>query len=133
MRWRRAEPADFAEIHGIWERAHYGFEFPDLADQHVLSSWVAIEDGRIVAWAGARAMPEILSVMEPGWGSPHYREKLFATLHRPVAEDVAAAGFARGFATLDPRYPLFARCLLRLGWRRGWDTFWITTRNILGK
>lgn len=91
-----------------------------------------MEAGQIVAWAGARQAAEIISVMDPEWGSPHIRAKLFVTLHRPVAEDVRAAGFDRGFANVDPRYPRFGRCLMRFGWWRGWETFWITTRNILG-
>lgn len=131
MQWRRTESGDIAAIRKIWEEAEYGFDFPDLADAHFLSSWIALEHGRIVAWAGARTQVEVIAVMDRTWGSPHTRTKLFATLHKPLAEDVHTAGYDRVFANVDPRYPRFGKCLARFGWWKGWETWWVTIKHAL--
>lgn len=131
MTWRRACPDDIPAIREHWKRAGYGFDFPEF--DRLLSSWVAIEDGRIVAWVGAQPQVEIIAIMDCEWGSPHQRSKLFATLHQPVAQDVRDAGHEKAFAQVDPRYAHFGRRLKSFGWFRAWDTYWVLAERILGK
>ena len=127
---RRATKGDIPAIEEMHTRAGYSFCL-DL--DKFLFSWVTEIDGKIVAWAGAQLQPEIVAVMDPDFGSPHQRMKLFARMHRPLAEDVQAAGYEKVFATLDPKYPGFGRHLKKLGWFEGWSTMWVYVQTILGK
>lgn len=129
MKWRWAQKEDFADIREIWTRANYGFDFPDLASKRMLSSWVAVEDSKIVAWAGAQLRPEISALVDPDWGGPHQRQKLFATLHQPIAQEVRDAGYDKAFCCVDQ--PRFGRCLRRLGWHANGLIYWITGKAIL--
>jgi hypothetical protein len=133
MQWRRTELSDIPAIRKLWERAEYGFPFPDLDSKHLISSWVAVESERIVCWSGAQLVPEIISIMSPEFGSPHERLRCFAAFHKIIAHDVKDHGYERAFCTVDPRYPKFARRLIRekLGWFRWWETLWITTKDAL--
>ena len=120
MKWRWAQKEDFTAIRELHRKAGYRFECPDLASEKLISSWVATQDGRIVAWAGAQEIAEVISIMDPEFGSPHERQKLFATLHAPVAWDhVRDAGYEKAVCHPVERYR-FGRCLTRMGWFRGW-------------
>jgi hypothetical protein len=132
MQWRRTTKRDFLQIVDLWERADYGFDMPDLASKEMFSSWVAVEDGKIVAWAGAQRVPEIIAIMDPTWGSPHWRRKLFLALHRPIAQDCRDNGYEKAFCNPDPKYCTFSRHLQKMGWWRGWESLWITAGRILG-
>jgi hypothetical protein len=132
MRWRRAKPEDIPEIQRLWKEAAYGFPFPDLESDAFISSWVAIEQGKIIYWAGARLEPEILAICAPSCGSPHQRLKLFAQSHAPIAKDLRARGFERVFATLDPKFPKFGKRLGVFGWQKGWDYWFLLVEKVLG-
>lgn len=133
MKWRRAERADIPAIRRLWELAKYGFQFPDLGDERIISSWIAEENGEIICWSGAQLQPEVISIMDPDWGSPHQRLKLFGSFHRRIAEDVREKKFERAFCTTDPKFPRFGEHLRDLGWLKGWDYLFTTTQRILGK
>lgn len=128
MQWRRAQASDIPAIRELWFRAQYGFPFPDLASDKIISSWVAVEGERIVCWSGAQLQVEIISIMDAAWGSPHERMKVFSCFHPRIAHEVMEKGFDRAFCTVDPKYPTFAKRLLRskLGWFEHWKTLWIT-------
>jgi len=132
MKWRRTTKKDIPAIRELWEQAGYGFDFPDLRSEHLISSWVALEGGKIVLWTGAMQIPEIVAIIDPEWGSPHRRVKLMASLHRPVAEDCRAKGHERAFCNIDPQFCRFWKRLERLGWIKSWETMWITAGRILG-
>lgn len=128
MEWRKTQKKDIPAIRRLWELAEYGFPLPDLESDKIISSWVAVECGHVICWSGAQLQPEILSIMDPYWGSPHERMRVFESFHPAVAHEVMKQGFDRAFCTVDPKYPTFARRLLKakLGWFRWWDTLWIT-------
>jgi hypothetical protein len=135
MQWRRAETTDIPVIRALWFRAEYGFPFPELTSEKLISSWVAEQDGQIVCWAGAMLVPEIIAIMDPSFGSPHQRMDVFEGFHGRVAEDVISKGHPRAFCTVDPKYPTFASRLLKsgLGWFRHWTTLWITREAFVKK
>jgi hypothetical protein len=133
MQWRHAEKRDIPEIRRLWATTGYGFPFPDLESEHVISSWVAEEGGCIVCWSGAQLQPEIISIMDPAWGSPHERMRVFGSFHPRVAEDMRDKGHDRAFCTLDPKFPQFGKHLQRLGWSKGWDYWFNLTERVLGK
>jgi hypothetical protein len=128
LQWRRTESADIPAIRALWTHAGYGFPFPDLESEKIISSWVAVDEGRIVCWSGAQLQVEIISIMDAAWGSPHERMKVFRRFHPHIAAELMEKGFERAFCTVDPKYPRFARRLLKskLGWFRWWETLWIT-------
>jgi hypothetical protein len=133
MRWRHTTSEDIPEIRRLWERAGYGFAFPDLESENTISSWVAEENGKIRCWSGAILQPEIVSIMDSSFGSPHERVKLFGRFHAPIAQDLRARGFERVFATLDPKYSKFGKRLAMFGWFRGWDYWFLMVDKVIGK
>jgi hypothetical protein len=133
MQWRRYQSKDEPRIREMWDRAGYGFAFPDLASETIISSWVAVENGQIVCWSGARLEPEIISIMDPEYGSPHSRVKLFGRSHPNVARDLRAKGYERAFCTLDPKFPVFGKRLKPFGWLKGWDYWFNLTEKVIGK
>jgi hypothetical protein len=128
VRWRRTQNEDIPAVRSLWESAGYGFPFPDLADAKIVSSWIAEEEGKIVCWSGALPQPEIISIMDASWGSPHRRMAVFAGFHARMWPDLIEKGYSRAFCTVDPKHPKFARRLLKagLGWFAWWPTLWIT-------
>lgn len=117
----------------MWIQAGYGFAFPDLADRRIISSWVAVEEGKIICWSGAQLQPEIISIMDSSWGSPHERMKLFGRFHPRLADDLRRRKYERAFCTLDPKFPAFGKRLGPFGWARGWDYWFILIAKVIGK
>lgn len=125
MEWRRTQKEDFPAIRRLWELAGYGFAFPDLASSKVISSWVAEEDGKIICWSGAQLQPELISILDPDWRSPHERLKLLGSFRQRFVDDLPSIGYSRVFATIDPKYPRLGEHLRRFGWLKGWEYwFW---------
>ncbi len=133
MQWRRTEARDIPEIRRLWELAGYGFPFPNLESEDTISSWVATRDGKIVCWSGAILQPEIISIMDSSFGSPHERVKLFGKFHEPMARDLRARGYERCFATLDPKHPKFGERLRQFGWAKGWEYWVLLVEKVIGK
>ena len=127
MKLRRYEPSDLPAVYEMHQRAGYGFEFPEL--ERMVSSWVAEEDDRIIGWAGAALQPEVTMILDPRWGSPHWREGLIKTFHKPLGVDLEEKGYKKAFANIDPKYKNFKRTLARLGWWIGWPTAWVKTES----
>lgn len=127
MQWRRIQPNDIPAIRELWSLARYGFPFPDLESDKIISSWVAVEGERIVCWSGAQLQVEIISIMDPAWGSPHERMRTFAGFHPLIPQEIFAKGYDRAFCTVDEKYPTFSRRLLKakLGWFRWFECLWI--------
>lgn len=122
MEFRRFEKSDLPAIRDAWQRSGYGFDFPEMGK--MLSSWVAVENGKVIGWAGAQLMPEVTMIIDPAWGSPHWRLGLVRSLHAPLAQDVAAGGYQKVFANIDPKCPKFLKRLVSMGWWKAWPTVW---------
>ena len=133
MEWRRTQKTDIPKIRRLWELGGYGFPFPELESENIISSWVAVQDGKIVCWSGAVLQPEIISIMDSSYGSPHERLKLFGRFHVRMAQDLRARGHERAFATLDPKFPKFGKRLGIFGWARGWDYWFVLIEKVIGK
>lgn len=133
MEWRRCTKKDIPAIRKLWESAQYGFAFPEIAGDQIVSSWCALQNGKIVCWSGAMLVPEIIAIMDPQFGSPHERMRTLGKMHVRVGQDVREAGHEKAFANLDPQFPAFERHLRKAGWWGGWKTLWISVVRVLGK
>ena len=132
MKFRRAEATDAEAIRDMHFRGGYGFPMPEM--DKLLSSWVAEENGKIVGWGAVQLQAEIISVLEPTFGSANERMVVIAGFHRPVAQDLRKAGFEKAFCNVDPAYPRFAARLVQsgIGWVKAWETLWCEVSRILG-
>lgn len=113
---------DFAVLKEIYDRADYGFPFPDNLEDY----WVVTDDaGCPIMAAGARLIPEVTLLCAPH-GSTHALVKLkgISLLHEQLRDTLMAKGHKEAIASVPPHLVAYQRHLQRhFAWKESWPTF----------
>lgn len=127
---RKSDIPKLREIHRV---AGYGFEFPNL--KSIIGAQVILdEEGKVVGFAGAQLEAQVFGIFDPLWGTPGERMRVFADLHRPIAEKLESKGVKEAYVACDPKFPAFGRKLMRFGWKKAlWPHFWLEIEGILSR
>lgn len=129
---RRLRKSDIPKLREIHAKAGYGFDFPET--EGMIGAHVAVDDeGNVVGFAGAQREAQVFGMLDPTWGTPGARMRIFAELHRPVAEKLEKCGVKEAYVAVDPKFPAFGRRLMRnFGWSKAlWDHYWIRVDKCL--
>lgn len=126
---RAFEERDAAALRQIHAENDYGFPFPCLEAMRI--GFVIEEGGKVLGYVGAEFHAELTGIFKQK-GSPHERMRIFARLHRPMAEALADQGIKSAFVSLDPQFKAFSRRLLSLGWRESlWKHMFLEVKECL--
>lgn len=129
---RRFRKSDIPRLRQIYEDAGYSFGFENLLPKKGQCAKVIVEGGLVVGIAKARKTAEVIAMVDPQYGSPHRRLKVFADLHLPLAEWMESKGIEIATAFTDPKYPKFGERLSRLGWSESlWRSFYVRVKDVI--
>jgi hypothetical protein len=123
MNVRPYQPEDEPILREIWQRASYGFPFPEnIADYFVVTD----DGGCPIMAAGAKLIPEVTLLCAPH-GSTHPLVKLkgISLLHDAVRDRLVANGHSEALASVPPELERnYGRHLQRhFGWKESWKTY----------
>jgi hypothetical protein len=129
---RDLRESDIEILREIHSRTGYGFDFPDFSA--MVNALVIEEEGRVVGFAGAQVEAQIFGIFDQSWGTPGERMKIFAQLHKPIAEKLASVGVKEAYVAVDPQFPAFGRRLMSLGWRKAlWVHYFLPVKDCLAR
>lgn len=123
MRIREFRKADVPQLRRIHKERGYCFKFPETREL-IAKFTVEADDGRVVGFAGAERIAQIVGVFDAEWGSPHQRLEAIRMLHEPVQKALKKKGIKGAYIWTDPKWPKFGKRLLRFGWAEAvWRCF----------
>jgi hypothetical protein len=141
---RDLRESDVVILREIYSRTGYGFDFPDFSGMFhkhgkrkgqlhkKKAALVIVEDGKVVGFAGAQLEAQIFGIFDRSWGTPGERMKIFASLHKPIAEKLAKVGVKEAYVAVDPKFPAFGRRLMSLGWKKAlWTHYFLSVKDCL--
>lgn len=127
---RRLQKSDIPVLTVIHRKAGYGFDLPDFEAREI--GYVVEEGGKPVCYVGAELHAELVMIVDPEYGSPHQKMRMFASLHLPIAEELEARGVKSAYVSLDPAFKSFGRRLSQLGWNESlWRHFYLSVKDCL--
>ena len=130
---RRFRASDLPRLREIHAQVGYGFDFPK-PESMIATQVIEDEEGKVVGFAGAQLEAQIFGIFDSSWGNPGERMRIFAQLHRPIAEKLAEIGVRDAYVAVDPKFPAFGRRLMSLGWKQAlWTQYFMPVRECLAR
>ena len=123
MNVRPFHPDDLSILREIYDRAEYGYPFPDDLSEY----WVVADDtGCPIMAAGAKMVPELTLICAPG-GSTHALVKFkgISLLHEKLRDILVSKGYTEAIASVPPQLERsYGRHLQRhFHWLLSWTTY----------
>ena len=117
---RPLEDSDIPEVRRLYADSDHQDGWPDFG--YMEDAQVVVEDGKIVAVAAARMVPEMILIL--GKGHPAARLYWLKLLHGRMLEFLRERGLKRAIAFVPPQIEkAYARRLGMMGFRPGLSAF----------
>jgi len=117
---RPLQESDMAEVRSLYDSSEHQDGWPDFSE--MVDAQVIVEDGKIVAVAAARMVPEMILIL--GKGHPAVRLFWLKSLYGRMLEFLQERGLKRAIAFVPPQIErAYARRLGGIGFQPGLSAF----------